>query len=229
MSAPPPTIDPAGPARQRNRRGEGRRLRSDIIQAASGLLEETGTQESVTLRAVARRVGIAAPSIYPHFADRHAMIVAVKEQIFRSLILALESANRDADPGGNDPVDGLWAGCAAYLRFASEHPDLYRTVFGDHGFSDLDCSWPAGHGPVDGDATLASGVAAFDVLVVGVRRCIDAGRSTSTDPFNDAVALWVALHGLATLLPGSPNFPWPDLDELLTRLVNQLARITPRA
>ena len=55
--------------RARNRRGEGARLRDDIVAAAVALLDETGDQAAVSLRAVARRVGIAAPSIYRHFAD----------------------------------------------------------------------------------------------------------------------------------------------------------------
>lgn len=207
--------------RRRNRRGQGQRLRSDIVAAASSLVEETGSEEAVTLRAVARRVGIAAPSIYPHFVDRQAILVAVKEELFRSLILLLE----EATPEGMDPVASLHAGCACYLRFASEHPAAYRALFGERGLSSLDCAWPEGHGPAVPDPVLDTGVAAFDVLVVGIRRCVDAGRSASTAPFDDAVALWVALHGLATLTANTSNFPWPDLDELRGHIVDRLARI----
>jgi AcrR family transcriptional regulator len=49
--------------RARNRRGEGSKLRADILAAATRLLEQTGSEEAVTLRAVARQVGISAPSI----------------------------------------------------------------------------------------------------------------------------------------------------------------------
>ncbi|MGI8750723.1 MAG: TetR/AcrR family transcriptional regulator [Acidimicrobiales bacterium] len=211
--------------RRRNRRGEGQRLKSDIVDAASTLVEETGGEEAVTLRAVARKVGIAAPSIYPHFADRRAVLVAVKEQLCRSLTLALE----EATPEGIDPVAGLHAGCAAYLRFASEHPALYQALFGETGLSSLDCSWPEGHGPAaDPRSVRWTGVAACDVLVVAIRRCVDAGRSASTAPFDDAVGLWMALHGMATLTANTVNFPWPDPDELMGHLVDRLARIVRR-
>lgn len=217
-----PRHEPAADTvRRRNRRGQGQRLRSDIVAAASSLVEETGSEEAITLRAVARRVGIAAPSIYPHFADRQAILVAVKEQLFRSLILLLE----EATPEGIDPVASLHAGCAAYLRFASEHPALYQALFGERGLSSLDCAWPEGHGPAVPDPVLDTGVAAFDVLVAGIRRCVDARRSASAAPFDDAVALWVALHGLATLTANTSTFPWPDLDELRGHLVDRLARI----
>ena len=49
--------------RTRNRRGEGNRLRDEIVTAAVELLDETGDEGTVTLRSVARRVGIAAPKI----------------------------------------------------------------------------------------------------------------------------------------------------------------------
>lgn len=213
-------------ARQRNRRGEGRRLRDDIVAAATSLLETTGSTEAVTLRAVARLVGIAAPSIYPHFPDRQAIVVAVKEQVFRSVLAVLEASAAALD----DPVVALQAGCAAYLRFAAEHPALYQAAFGQ-GMGDLDCSWPQGRRPSDdagspsGGAVLATGVAAFDVLVTGIRRCVDAGRSASTAPFDDAAALWVSLHGMATLTVAAGEFPWPDRDHLLDALVHRLARV----
>ena len=60
---------PSAQSRRRNRRGEGERLREEIITAASQMIGETGDDTALTLRGVARRVGIAAPSIYRHFTD----------------------------------------------------------------------------------------------------------------------------------------------------------------
>ena len=56
-------------ARQRNPRGQGERLRDDIIEAASRLLADPAAPP-LTLRAVAREVGVAATSVYLHF-DEH--------------------------------------------------------------------------------------------------------------------------------------------------------------
>ena len=53
--------------RHRNPRGQGTRLSEDIVAGALALIERTGSAEAVTLRAVAREAGIAAPSIYAHF------------------------------------------------------------------------------------------------------------------------------------------------------------------
>ena len=51
----------AAPARRRNRRGEGDRLREEIVTAASQMIGEAGDDTALTLRGVARRIGIAAP------------------------------------------------------------------------------------------------------------------------------------------------------------------------
>src|SRR5580692_10012112 len=96
-------------ARERNRRGEGARLRDDILTAATELLERTGSEEAVTLRAVARQVGISAPSIYAHFADREAIVDAIVDGAFGDFNAAIEAAVRAAA----GPLARLREGCAA--------------------------------------------------------------------------------------------------------------------
>ena len=82
--------------RARNPRGEGGRLRADIVAAAHALLDEAG-EDAVTLRAVARRVGISAPSIYAHFADRQAILLAVATDAFAELAASLGDATARYD------------------------------------------------------------------------------------------------------------------------------------
>jgi AcrR family transcriptional regulator len=55
--------------RRRARRGEGEKLREEILEAAERLLLQTGSEEMVQVRAVAEAVGVTPPSIYLHFAD----------------------------------------------------------------------------------------------------------------------------------------------------------------
>ena len=86
------------PARTRNPQGQGARLRADLIAAADGILARTGDVEALSLRAVAREVGIATPSIYLHFPDKSALIHAVLER-------ALRGAGRRG-PGGGHGGDG---------------------------------------------------------------------------------------------------------------------------
>lgn len=205
--------------RERNRRGEGGRLRTDILRSASALLDETGDEQAVTLRAVARRVGISAPSIYPHFLDRQAILVAIVRDAFAELRAELLAAEDEAGP---DPVARLRAVCMAYLDFAATQPQRYRVMFGG--------LWNGAEALRSGAITEAEaeelGWDNLHVLVAGLEACVAAGRSTSTDPFTDAVGLWVALHGLAHQRAVAPLFPWPE--GIATTLVDRLARMEIR-
>ncbi|MEV1026151.1 TetR/AcrR family transcriptional regulator [Streptomyces sp. NPDC050264] len=201
-------------ARIRNRRGEGGRLREEIIDAAAELLDETGDQHAVTLRAVARRVGIATPSIYPHFPDQPAILLAVVQREFTGLESRLDAALGQA---GGDPRRRLLAVCETYLDFAGRHPQRYRTMFGG--------LWT----PSLGDSSLTEtdlvtlGAPCMLVLVAALGDCVAAGSVTSTDVSADATALWVGLHGLAHQRVVSPSFPWPQ--DITERLITSLAHL----
>jgi AcrR family transcriptional regulator len=208
--------------RQRNPRGQGSRLTEDIVSGAIALIERTGSGEAVTLRAVAREVGIAAPSIYAHFPDREAILMAVVARIFGELTEAIESS---LDRARADPVDRLVAGCAAYVTFGLDHPALYGVLFSEPWpAAPEDCEpVPLGSG---GQLVPELGAESFAVLVEAIADCVKGGASASTDVMADATAVWVALHGTVSLRTARPRFPWPDPDEFVRRFVLSLARVT---
>jgi AcrR family transcriptional regulator len=207
--------EPMTATRTRNRRGEGAQLRDDIVTAAVALLDETGDESAVTLRAVARRVGIAAPSIYRHFTDQPSIMLAVVQQAFDELNAELYGALAAA---GDDPRTRLFAVCTRYLEFARRHPGRYRTMFGGLWMPDLEASSLT-------EADLhALGQVSMDVLVEVLGGCVAAGIATTTDVSADAVALWVGLHGLAHQQSVTVSFPWPA--DIAERLVVALAHLT---
>jgi AcrR family transcriptional regulator len=199
-------------ARARNRRGEGGRLREEILAGATALLEETGSEDAVTLRAIARQVGISAPSIYAHFPDREAIVDAIVDGAFHDFNTAIYTAI----DGITDPLVRLRAGCAAYLRFAADRPNRYKLLFDRR---DLLASAPQPLPSVR--------IESFAWLVQSVQACADAGLSQSKDSQLASTAIWAALHGYATLHARLGGFPWPAQDALLDRIVCGLAGITP--
>jgi AcrR family transcriptional regulator len=215
------------PRHQRNARGQGARLTEDIVSGALALIEREGTDEAVTLRAVAREVGIAAPSIYAHFPDRAAIVLAVVARLFDELADAI---SQELDAAGDDPVERLVAGCEAYVAFGLERPARYQVLFSEkrlrHDDSWKDYCKPVSFGP-EGRPVFELGAETFALLVDSLSACIEAGRSTSTDAFADSTAIWVALHGTVSLKAGSPGFPWPDSDDFVRQLVLRLACVTP--
>jgi len=60
-SAAPAAAPAASPRRHRARRGEGARLREEILAAGTRLLLETGDEEAVSIRAIAQAVGVTPP------------------------------------------------------------------------------------------------------------------------------------------------------------------------
>ncbi len=212
--------------RRRNSRGEGSRLYADIVSGALALIERTGTDEAVTLRAVAREIGIAAPSIYAHFADRDAILAAVALRIFDQLTDAISAG---VDGAGDDPVERLIAGCTSYVAFGLAHPARYNALFSEHRIAALagadDPGQPICVGP-DGRPQVDFGKDAFALLLDGITACVQAGRSASTDVLGDGIAVWVALHGAVSLLAAMPGFPWPGQADLVRQLVLPLAKVT---
>jgi AcrR family transcriptional regulator len=203
------------PKRQRNPRGQGSRLRDEIIAGAAALLERTGTETAITLRAVAREVGIAPPSMTPHFAERAEIIDAVVAQELGRLHDALFAAV-DAE---SDPAEKAFAAARAYLAFGQAHPNRYRVIF-ERRFLTL---WDREQRVMRHTAPQMAET--FDLVVRTLQGCIDAGRSSSTDAFADGVAIWFALHGMVALPPAITSFPWPDTEKLLISCITRLARI----
>jgi AcrR family transcriptional regulator len=187
--------------RTRSPQGEGARLRDELIGAADRLLARTGDEAGLTLRAVAREAGVAAPSVYLHFAGREELVRAVLDRHFAGLREALQTAVAAA---GDDPTAQLRAGCLAYCRFGLAHPGPYRVMFGNRtaGFAD------------DGFAEVP-GADTFGSLVEGVAGCIAAGLAPPGDPLRVATAVWAALHGIVALRAAVPMFPWPPVEALI--------------
>jgi len=193
------------------------------VSGALALIERTGSAEAVTLRAVAREVGIAAPSIYAHFPDRDAVLAAVVVRIFDELTEAIEQGLKSAS---QDPADRLVAGCEAYVAFGLEHPARYGVLFATQLATAPDYDKPVPIRP-DGRPALPFGAETFALLVQAIEDCVAAGFSASTDVVADATAVWVALHGTVSLRSALPLFPWPDPAAFVRRLVLSLAKGNP--
>jgi AcrR family transcriptional regulator len=193
--------------RHRNPRGEGNRLREDLITAASQMIAESGDDSQLTLRGVASRVGIAAPSIYRHFPDVEHLKMAVVQRSFAAFAAARDAASRHTP----DPGSALLARCRAYCQFALDHPGSYRFMFSHQT-------------PRDDNARPPAGTAAFDALASSIRRCQEAGIAHAPDdPAHLAAQFWAALHGMVLLRMNVPHFPWPaPLEEMTDQAVTRL-------
>lgn len=198
--------------RARNPRGAGDRLRQEIIEAATSLIGEDG-QGALSLRAIARRAGVTAPAIYAHFDDLDAVRRAVIDSTFTDFAAYLRRALR----GHADPADRLRILCRAYARFGLTRPHEYEMMFG----AEPD---PSPGGTAKSLDTM-EGAEPFSILLDAIRACVDTGASGSTQPVEDATAMWVALHGYVSLRSAIPDFPWPAGDSLLDAIAERLGSL----
>ncbi|MGH9246609.1 MAG: TetR/AcrR family transcriptional regulator [Acidimicrobiales bacterium] len=197
--------------RPRNRRGEGGRLRAELIDAAEALLVESDRPEHVSLRRIAAEVGVTAPAIYRHFPDKEALLEAVVARRFDEFRARFTEAYAQED----DCFDGLRRAAAAYLDFAAHHPAHYQVLFGPVTNPDVLGLRSEGR-PHPGEASMAA-------LVEQLQKCLDTGPGgRRLDAATLAVETWTLLHGNVELRHSRPGFPWPPADELIGGWIDRL-------
>lgn len=99
-------------------------LRSALVEAGLKALETTGEAE-LSLRGLARQVGVSPTAVYRHFPDKKALMQALAEAGIAQMGERQRQAAQDAQPGQAFAATGR-----AYVRWALANPALFRLVFG---------------------------------------------------------------------------------------------------
>lgn len=189
-------------------------LRADLITATLDAVAQEGPGQ-VSLRGLARRVGVSHAAPRNHFADKQALFTAAAAQAHR---LLGESMQQDlAQAADKDPRDRLLACGRGYLRFAREHPAHFAMMWQE----DLQDR---------ADPELAAASARTFGPLVELAGQVTGGVLTDVDPMRLALFAWTVVHGLADLssrgalgdLPGAEDPTGRDEDFL--ELVAQIMR-----
>lgn len=124
-SSTPPAAKSApfpSPAERRLRNRE--EMQAAILEAARAVMREQGVA-GLSLREVARRVRMQAPSLYAYFPSKMAL--------YDALFLLAVRRHAEYQESGSAGIDSFWdqltARCASYMRFAQENPELYQLAF----------------------------------------------------------------------------------------------------
>ncbi len=161
-------------------------LRRALVDATVSLLKESDA-EAITLRSVARTVGVDHTAAYRHFEDKTALLAAVAEEGFRQLTSDMKSCVARLKPDARASVR-LRALASAYVGFALEHPSHYRVMMGPR--LNVDERFPSLEGVV---------VDAFQLLLGEVKRGLSSGDLCDAKAEDLTVSIWTAAHGFATL------------------------------
>ena len=160
-------------------------LRDACIVAAQQVIAERGI-ENLSLREVARKLGVSHQAPYRHYPSRDHLLSEVMRRCFQRF-----AAHLDARAHFDDPAQDLESLGQQYLAYAREHPLEYRLMFST--------TWPEAAEEPDlvRDATHA-----FDVLRGVLRRLHGDGADQRETVDLDALYIWSTMHGLAGVMNG---------------------------
>lgn len=192
--------------RTRAKRGEGEKLRDEIISAAERLLGELGSKDAVSIRAIADACNVTPPAIYMHFADKDQLFLEVCSIRFREMDAWVADGGRKTD----DPLESLRLMGVAYVHFGVEHPEAYRLLM---------MTLHEGH--ID-DPGMEAGKDAFMHMVEAVDRCVKTGALGDVEPYQTSLVLWSGIHGLTSLFISFPNFEWGEKERLVEHMLDVL-------
>lgn len=184
--AKPTSSTRADRVRQRSlerRDAERVRLRDELLAVAERLLQANG-YVGFSLRQVAEETGYTPTTIYRYFKDRDDLLTAVLNKWFDKFARVLDAADRS----GTAPRDRLLAQAAAYLRFAVEHPAVYRVMFLER----MDIGVLPDGGSFETDP-------AFGVLMRAAKALHDEGGTGGLDAMAAAMVMWAGVHGVAAM------------------------------
>jgi AcrR family transcriptional regulator len=181
-------------------------LRAALLSAAESALAEGG---DLSLRALARDVGVSHAAPRRHFPDKQALLDALAEDGFERLGASLREASDDED------FEAWLLGFArAYVTFAVEHATL------------LDLMWAGKH---RSGAVRTASDRAFSAPMARIVEAQRAGAVIGGEFEPVATVAVAAFHGLAAMV-NNGMLAADDLDEIVPATVERLLLgLRPRA
>jgi AcrR family transcriptional regulator len=197
--------------RQANPTYYGGDLRRDLLDAALRTIAREGPS-AVSLRSLARDLGVSHAAPANHFPDKAALFTAIAVEGFTLLGEAMAAAAElgpDATAGQRFRAAGR-----AYTGFALAHPAHFAVMW------QRDLLHP------DDPELVAAGDATFELLLGGVREVQAEGWAPGADPQAVAWLAWSVVHGLAALwLGGSLQRSQRPFDEIAGEVASLLESV----
>jgi AcrR family transcriptional regulator len=172
-------------------------LKNALIAAALKQIAARGPR-ALSLREVARAVGVSHASAYRHFPNKESVLATIAEQGFRGLSQAMHAAAQRE----GDVLKILHRVGVAYVEFGVSHPHHLQVMFGDFIVSHE--AYPS---------LAEAGKEAYELLAGAVRAGQQARRIRSEDPQLVELAAWSQVHGLALLI-ASGQIPADGMGQL---------------
>jgi len=158
--------------------------RERILACACDLYLRDGL-DGLSMRKLAREVGVTAPALYRHYESKEHVLADLVREAYREFTGYLYRALE-----GQTPAERFFRAGEGYLDFALKHPRWYQILFTRAdvmGMEEL---------PED---LVAQGCAIHQFWVDRVRECMDAGLLKEGDPVLMSLTMWAHAHGMLAL------------------------------
>ena len=187
---------------------ETENIKQTLIQGALALYLEEG-MESLSLRQIAKRVGLSHTVGYRYFTNKEALLAEMR----RACILEFKAAAIPPDGSGeDDPIDRIRSALMGLLEFGSRQPAKYRLIFSDSQ-PDL-TEYPS---------LMAQRWEVFASCVDLVQAAIDQKR-LHADALMFSHGLWSLLHGMLSLHAANQLIHGLSLQEMAAPLIDTFLR-----
>jgi len=158
------------------------------VAAARTQVEQTGF-EVLSLRAVARELGVTAPALYDHVDSKADLLALVAGEGYEELVRCFDAA------AAGSVRDRLRNRALAYVDFAVAHPELFRLMF----------QYRPAEVAIEIDNELPAATKAFEANLADVAEAVDVGVLVDRDVVELSMALWASVHGVATVAQMVPS------------------------
>ncbi len=165
-------------------------LRTALLDRAETVLREGGI-DALSLRELARDVGVSHGAPRSHFIDRRALLDALAERGFDRIAQLMRTA---AESRPDDPGAAVLAAAHAYVDFAVADAALLDLMFAAH------------HDGADDPVSRAAG-RFFGTIQELVGLWIDAGALVGDDVERMSLLISATMHGIATFTAGGRVSP----------------------
>ncbi|CAH0990471.1 hypothetical protein SIN8267_00563 [Sinobacterium norvegicum] len=160
-------------------------LRESLINLGIAHLDEKGA-ENISLRALAREIGVSQTAPYRHFEDKNQLLSAIAINGFDIMAHSISDAITDLD---DQPPKYLKAMARSYILFSLENTEVFKLMFG----------------PILGDRKsypelLAAGQRSFKLIEKSLQTGVDTGIFSIEDITITANSVWASIHGVASLM-----------------------------
>lgn len=182
-------------------------VRKLILDAAHKLFAEEG-YHSVSMRRIAKLIGYSPTTIYLYFKNKGEVFNCLLDSIFQEHLAATQRILEK----GLEPQATLRALLLDYVEMGLSNPGAYRV-----GFMRETDLWPQGSDYfVKGSYTEIL----YELFFKTVEAVMPEDGRDPQAVRQTAWSAWAAVHGVTSLLVTYPSFPWGDVDELISKVVD---------